>query len=822
MVGSTPDTPADDAVNLSDLGEHVRALYGAEQLANPQTVWTLRATNAPGFVQGSSTQDNHGLQPVSDDPNAITVVSGDEDAPLDTAPQVLKTPGEFNEGETAEGNSPEDRRRTLAAALSGLGEQVRKDNLRSEKIDKAAVAKLFNGVRPRKLRRGDDAPAPEEGEVEGDIPLQTTPGEYTPGDVAGGTDRQPSQRKSTHQDHMDAITSAMEMEWFRAQGLNAGEVSALRWASFASGLINPFGTFAMNAVTYIAAPYAGLALGSSWYNVLIGIISTALSPLANSSQQPTFVELGGSIRAEKYNIVSGKGSLNDAEWPAEVGAELEQQARDFLEKGGQLEDAILQFQPPGEETEAGEAKALALAAIAAADGNELKRVLDAATPAVRALLEETVGDLLGSVEKSEDIHLRLLRTEGSHDRQEIGNTTQILPRSLRGPASTLVGLGRGSEPGEPLGRAGRVSVFSAADAVKYQAFASVFLNGVQMLTAGIDERRKQDYNNKLNLLYADCLTPDGERHEKAGDAFGEEDIDAEKVAALIQSPAQVVVKQMTAVVTKRRKALEAAVALLGDEEMGVVLTDEERQDQEILEDALRIMKEDEKKLKEFDLEGLSESLTMSLFNGTLDTFKTTTVWANLVKKYQTKGELPAQTGQRIGQVFHLGLFGSGGSAMIGRTVGAILGGASQEKTYEIGILAAVGFVFGAVGAWYQSGAIKIKNLRRGLRDTADKAEKKAEEDPSDENMAAAVQAKEHEISLKGQIKMGIGAAYHVASANSAANQANAEFDAAKQQIQTTYEVAIKLDTALRALKDEEAGKKDEDLIEPVIASSSKG
>ena len=84
---------------------------------------------------------------------------------------------------------------------------------------------------------------------------------------------------------------------------------------------------------------------------------------------------------------------------------------------------------------------------------------------------------------------------------------------------------------------------------------------------------------------------------------------------------------------------------------------------------------------------------------------------DIAKKY-TSREFSAQTAQRIGQMFHLGVLGSAASSVIGKASSAAQGGTRNVPTAQTLAISALSGTMATVGALNQHTAITVKNNRR--------------------------------------------------------------------------------------------------------------
>ena len=112
-------------------------------------------------------------------------------------------------------------------------------------------------------------------------------------------------------------------------------------------------------------------------------------------------------------------------------------------------------------------------------------------------------------------------------------------------------------------------------------------------------------------------------------------------------------------------------------------------------------------LSSLNPDGLARSLILSAEKSMLSPH----LWGDIVAKY-TWREFSAQTAQRLGQSFHLGVFGSAVPSVIGKVLTAATGGARQASTLQTASISVVSGFLAAIGAMHQHLAISIKNNRR--------------------------------------------------------------------------------------------------------------
>lgn len=479
-------------------------------------------------------------------------------------------------------------------------------------------------------------------------------------------------RAATNADLMKGVTDEKVKAWFAAQGLKEADVEALRSAAFRSGLPNPTGSFLNNAIQYIASPFTGADKGT-WAGAGLGFAAAAVGAPMNAFQQSAVVTLCESIREHGGPvIVPDKKNINDKHYLPELSKTLVSAVNEF----SGAHDALQ-----------GKMRELGIAA-----DTHLESKLASLDPAALQALREQVANLVDKETKLYATQRDFMMTQGAHDRQWKGNTLQAIPRTLRSPAAGYTGL---------LSKAG-LGTFVSPSA---QAAVSVVLTAAQHVTAGLDERNKQDYNNKLNLLYGDFFTAQGNEKLKAGQPLEAGDIDAKKLRNFVNTPEQSLVKHVAAEVKRQTAPLEK---LLGDPNAP------ERPAADVAKDqaALQALKDDAAKLKSGQLAelapgGLAESLLVASDKSVLSP----QLLADVKAKYTLK-EFSAQTAQRVGQMFHMGVFGSAASSVIGKASSAAVGGTRNAPLHQAVTVPAVSGVMAYIGATNQHTAITVKNNRR--------------------------------------------------------------------------------------------------------------
>jgi hypothetical protein len=610
---------------------------------------------------------------------------------------------------------------------------------------------------------------------------------------------------------MGGITDAQTMRWYAAQGLNEHDVAALRNAAFNSGLPNPSGTFLMNALQFIAAPAVTAATGSPWLGAGLGMAIAGASPLANAIQQSGVVTLCEHIRERQGpSVTAQKSSINDKQWLPQTAAEVSTRAEALVRKGDQFEatlDRLLGQHPD----------------IAGGREQQLQALLPRLGGDQKTTLLAHATELHDAEQSLHALQKELLMTQGAHKRQLVGNTHQILPRALRGPAAAMVGLASGAPTGAAAAAmaVGRVAQLTPLQAAGVQAAASLFLTAGQHVASAYDERGKQDYNNQLNLMYADICTEAGNKNWADGKPLVASDISEQKLRSFISAPAQTLAKRLETNISGRITGLEEQARTLeqvvaqqraaagpgwnedplrrqpvapSPEGMadplrgaaGAAATEDplrrqpiapapawsadpvrQHSTEELALDAtnalLAELRHDKAHLKEGTVSQLKpDGVAAGLLAGSLDRFASSFLKEDLIAKYKKPGEISSQTAQRIGQVFHMLAVGSGAAAVVGKVGAAAFGGASQTPTAAVLGLAGVSATIGAIGAASQSTAINIKNQRRESGG---------------------------ETTIGTQITRGVMALPIEATAQQSANAANRETSGAMERIQANADLA---------------------------------
>lgn len=479
-------------------------------------------------------------------------------------------------------------------------------------------------------------------------------------------------RLADNKELMKGVTDAEVKKWYAAQGLTDANVEALRSGAFRSGLPNPTGSFLNNAVQYIASPFTGADKGP-WAGAGLGFAAALAGAPMNAFQQSAVVTVCESIREHLGPvIVPDKNNINDKHYLPELTKKFENDVKEFSSAHDTLQTTMRE--------------------LGFASDTNLASKLESLNPADKQKLQEQVTHLLEAETKLYDTQRDFMMTQGAHERQWKGNTWQSIPRTLRAPVAGYTGMTSKLNLG---------TFFSPT----MQTVASVVLTAGQHLAAGFDERNKQEYNNKLNLMYGDFFTAQGNEKIKSGQPLEASDIDQKKLRGFVNMPEQSLVKHVSAEVKRQVQGLEK---LLAD------TTGPTRPEADIGRDrnALETLKADAEKLKSGKLTeltpgGLAESLLVASEKSSLSE-----QLINDVKAKYTKREFSAQTAQRVGQMFHLFVGGSAASSVIGKVSSAAVGGSKKAPIHQTAIVSAVSGAMAGYGAANQHTAISVKNNRR--------------------------------------------------------------------------------------------------------------
>ncbi|MFE8643741.1 type III secretion system effector XopN [Sphingomonas sp. NCPPB 2930] len=480
-------------------------------------------------------------------------------------------------------------------------------------------------------------------------------------------------RAATYEELSGRIDAKDVARWYEAQGLSENDVSKLRRVALFSGMPNPTGSFLNNAMQYIASPWINYATGNPWAGAGFGFATAAIAAPMNAVQQSAVVALCESIREHGgHVIVPDKKQISDKHWLPDLAKSLETQLQEF----GSLCARFRELRHAAEQ-----------------DPSE----------AAQDSLVAAAGELLEAETRLVQAQQNFIMTQGAHDRQWKGNRWQSIPRTLRSPSASTLGL---------LGKTGATAAVSPAA----QTAGALLMTAAQHVAAGFDEQAKQDSNNLLNLLYADIFTAAGKQKFARGEPVEEDDIDPGKLRRLIQSPTQALVKRVTAEVGSMEKALAAEVAA-SPSSAAATVEDDDDLDLELghgtgAAKTLNLVRNDLQALREGRLDALApDGVAASLLLGAENSVLSNQLSRDIAKKYTTR-EFSSQTAQRIGQMFHLGVLGSAASSVMGKATSASQGGSRQVPTEQTAGIAALSGAMAAVGALNQHTAITVKNNRR--------------------------------------------------------------------------------------------------------------
>lgn len=494
---------------------------------------------------------------------------------------------------------------------------------------------------------------------------------------------------ATNDELMSHVTEEHVQAWFHAQGVSPEQAADMRHAAFMSGLPNPSGTLLTNALQFIASPWLSKKTHNPWSGAGLGIATAFASAPLNALQQSAVVTTGESMRAHGGPVVvPDKKSINDEHYLPELAKQLEGRVKEFAG----LHEAATRF---------AESHGLDLQAL----HEEMAAAHEAGgtAPLPRALAELPAGalDTLRQhgqrlLAAEQQLHLTqrdFLMTQGAHERQWTGNTVQAIPRTIRSPAAGLFSL---------LGKHGSGIAGPIA-----QTVASMVLTAGQHLAAGFDERNKQDYNNKLNLMYGNCLKETGHAKLARGEDVAAEDIDRAKLRGFMQFPEQ---SFITNVAKELKADIDILAAVLAVE--GPAASAAEQADLARDREALARLTADSEHLASGEVTKLhSGGLAEQLLVGTAGGVMSEVLRRQVVAKY-TLREFSAQTAQRFGQMFHMGALGSAVPSIAGKVVSAVLGGVKKTPVGVVVGLAAASGVMAGVGALSTHTAISVKNNRR--------------------------------------------------------------------------------------------------------------
>ena len=473
-------------------------------------------------------------------------------------------------------------------------------------------------------------------------------------------------RAATHADLVNRISEQDVIDWYKAQGLNEEDVAALRRTALLSGLPNPSGSFITNAMQYAVSPWLSYATRQPWAAAGFGLGTMLVTAPVNAAQQSAVVGLCESIREHgAHTIVPDKKQINDKHWLPELAQALEDKIETFAQACDMFRDILSN---PG--------------------SSHQEQVA-------------TANSLLAAEKQLHQAQHDFVMTQGAHDRQWQGNRWQAIPRILRSPFASTLAL---------LSKTGVMRALSPTA----QAVGALLMTAAQHVAAGFDEQAKQEAHNKLNLLHADVLTDAGKQKLASGAAVSAQDINTDKLRSLIQSPTQILVKRVTAGVAELEKVLAETVAKMehsqgapSDEyvDLEAGYGSGPARDLVLLRTDLHALRDG--RLDDLDPDGAASRLLI----GAEEAVLSQQLLNDIAKKYNYL-EFTAQTAQRIGQMFHLGVMGSAASSVINKLVAAPQGGTRFVPLPENLGISALSAGMAAIGALNQHTAICIKNNRR--------------------------------------------------------------------------------------------------------------
>jgi hypothetical protein len=410
----------------------------------------------------------------------------------------------------AAASAAEANMRSLPATLDDLCQNLRK--MKSRPVDCDLAADVINAVRRQSM---------------------ATHG--TPGVEAAASNK----------DLAEGITEEHVDQWMRALGLQRDDVDAMKKAAFWSGMSNPFGSDTMTAMSYIATPLIGAATGSPFAALGVGLASAIAAPAVNAYFQSGVVTRGDIYRESKGpTVVLNKNDVND-------NLSLQQAADQVVERTEVFGAALKNFEDVWNECKQ---------ALPPSNLNLEDVHFQDLTPHQLAALKDPADKVLSSSQAMCDAQQQALMTQGSHARQQVGNANQALPRALRPIGAGLPSFLTGSD------KAGRANLVSSMGVAGVQTGAAVLGMLAQHYAAGHDERNKQMYNNKLNMLYADVFNAAGKAKIASGQELIGDDIDPAKLRKLVSSPSEAFLLRVTDAMRVLKKEvyqdIEAKAALV--------------------------------------------------------------------------------------------------------------------------------------------------------------------------------------------------------------------------------------------------------------------
>jgi hypothetical protein len=569
------------------------------------------------------------------------------DAGTPPQPPVNRDPQELSEIAANLGRDPQaDLERQGAASiavfpptLAGMAEVARADKARA--VDTEAIAALVNRRRfgPYAVRSGRLAASHAE-----------ALGEYTVADVE---------------------------EFMRAAGLSDRDIAQVRSTSFTSGLPYPGASLVGNLLQYVAVPSIGVVHGPVPAAVTSGVFvaaqiatAAALQPAAITWSEQIAKSNGPFIEVDKTKI-NYKVSLAEA-------------TRQLEEASDAYAAALQRWQDLGLSNAQREQTA--------ADASQLVAGL---TPPQRADLE-AASTALGEAEAAlHDKHQQLFAARGGQQRQWEGAFWQIIPRSVRAPASTALGFltGAPAHDGDP-GPGMRTRQLSSWAQVGAQGSLNIGLQLVGHAAAGVDEFNKVWLKTALNVLYADVLNDAGHAAWQRGEPVRSDHIDAHQVRKLFSSPPQAIGK----VVAKLERANLAALRATTGHDVAAA---------NALEREVNLLEAG--RFDQLDPHGPVGRAMLAAASGWTSALGL--VAREAWSRYSV-AEITAQVVQRVSQAAHGVVLGSAAATVLPRAVAAIYGGTSHLPTAVIGALTAASFATGFIGAITQFKSQTQKNYNK--------------------------------------------------------------------------------------------------------------
>jgi hypothetical protein len=492
----------------------------------------------------------------------------------------------------------------------------------------------------------------------------------------------------------------------RAFGMSDDEIHHTDSTNWWSGLFYPTGSAFTNLLNFVAAPAVSVLAGDPWGGVYFALLVVAITAHVDAFQQSGIVSYCDLYRERNaYTVAIQTSMIHSAHWPLDTARELHRNVDEFAEVGGAWKDTFADIHKTVDPHSYSEHAAPSL--------TRMKNVLKACNPEQRQRLIDAYMSFTAAGETMEKTQRNLLMTQGAWEVDWVANKPQIVSRSLRTVGSTAVAFGEAAAAalasGTSLGTSdasigsstinyllrraaetvNRVARYTPAQAVGVQAGVTSGFQLMQMREAAQGDQDKFAIRHFNHILYGKVFTPEGERLWANGekDKLQTEHLDMASVNAMLLHPDQARIRRIIRYVREESMRSPAQSSTLDNE--------------------IRLLEEG--KLSELDPGGFSAGLLHGNLGGFL--FSSFTK-AEIKSKYSTPGEFQAQTGQRLGQVFHLLGFGRGVSSLVGKVTTAITHGAENELTQVIIGLMVLGGVLAFIGAFFFSIAIKIKDWKR--------------------------------------------------------------------------------------------------------------